>query len=378
MPTPQTKLIPVAEYMTAYIADYPNGIKNLSVTADSAKIGNVMKNEDGTYYTYANATKFFSGSYKGKEVYRENFPLIFKISFSAAGKTFTNFKFNSVDIASQNFYDASPGTAAEQKPELVIQPVTRKGLGLMFYGSLGQTQINSADIASTSSAVTPYSWTVTNKYGYTAGVSATYSFTDNISVRSGIELNTYSAQYALTDSLRDSQLSKDVNDDDFYKIVDLDMDSIVKMNFLTIPVILSYTSGKPGKTGFYAEAGMKFSIPLSATYSSKGNYETMGYYSAGNTIMTAPEIGWFYNREKIDESGNVKLRGVNMAIYGSAGVSLPIGYYSNVNIGPEISIGLTDVMKHVNTYRDIFDNPYAHQPTKVKYFGLRISFAYKL
>jgi hypothetical protein len=123
---------------------------------------------------------------------------------------------------------------------------------------------------------------------------------------------------------------------------------------------------------------MKFSIPLSTTYNSKGNYETMGYYPDGNTIMTAPEIGWFYKRENFDESGNVKLTGVNMSLHMSAGVSLPIGYYSNVNIGPEISIGLTDVMRHVNTYRDIFDNPYPHQPTKVKYFGLRISFAYKL
>jgi len=378
MPAPQTKLIPVTEYMSAYIADYPNGIKNLSVTADSAKIGNVMKNEDGSYYTYANATKFFSGSYKGKEVYRENFPLIFKISFTAAGKTFTDFKFNSVDIASQNFYDAAPGTVADQKPELVIQPVSRKGLWLSFSGSFGQTQINSEDISSTSSAITPYSWTVTPKYGYTAGVSANYFLTDNISFRAGIELNTYSTEYALTDSLRNSQLSKDVNDDDFYKIVDVEMDSLVKMNFLTIPVIASFTSGKPGKTGFFAEGGMKFSIPLSTTYNSKGNYETLGYYPDDNKIITAPEIGWFYNRENFNESGNVKLRGVSMSVYGSAGVSLPIGYYSIVNIGPEISIGLTDVMNHVNTYKDIFDNPYTHQPTKVKYFGLKISFAYKL
>ncbi|HUX95877.1 MAG TPA: outer membrane beta-barrel protein [Bacteroidales bacterium] len=377
-PNPQTKLITVTEYLTAYMADYPNGIRNLSVTADSAKIGNVMKNEDGSYYTYANAMKFFSGSYQGKEIFRENFPLIFKVSFNAAGKTFTDFKFNSVDIASQNFYNAADGAATDQKPELVIQPVTRKGLGLMFTGSFGQTNINSEDINSTASARTPYTWDVTALYGISAGVSATYNFTDNIAVRGGLEFNTFSTGYKLITSLQNTELSQDVNGDYFYKIVDADLDSIVKMNFLTLPVMASFTSGKPGKLGFYAEAGMKFSIPVTTTYNVKGNYETKGYYPDGDITMTAPEIGWFYKRDNFNESGDVKLRGINMAVYGSAGVNIPIGYYSNINIGPEILIGLTDVMRHVNNYRDIFDNPYEHKPTKIKSFGLRVSFAYKL
>ncbi len=381
-PDPATKLIPVTEYLAAYIADYPNGIKNLSVTADSAKIGNVMKNEDGSYFTYADVMKFFSGSYKGKEVYRENFTLKFRVSFNAAGKTFTDFKFNGVDIASQNFYDAAPGTTAEQKPELVIQPVTRKGLGLIFIGSFGQTQINSADINSLSSARTPYTWDVSYLYGITAGVSATYNLTDNIGFRAGLELNTYSTRYSLfADSLRDNELSQDVNNTSFYKIVDSDMDSTVRMNFLTIPLLANFTSGKPGKIGFYGEAGIKFSIPIATSYNSTGDYETMGYYPdlpTDDKILTAAEIGWFYKRENFDETGNVKLRGVNMAFYGSAGVNIPIGYYSNINIGPEISIGLTDVMRHVNNYRDIFDNSYDHKTTKLRYLGLRISFAYKL
>ena len=107
----------------------------------------------------------------------------------------------------------------------------------------------------------------------------------------------------------------------------------------------------------------------------------MGYYPAlpiSNKIVTASEIGWFFNNPDINKTGTVDLRGINMALYGSAGVNIPFGYYSNVMIGPEISIGFSDLMNHINTYRDIFDNAYEHKPTKVKYFGLRISFAYKL
>ena len=378
-PSPATKLISVSEYLANYVIDYPNGIRNLSVTADSTRFGNVMKNEDGSYYTYANAVKFFSGSYKGKEVFRENFPLIFKVSFNAAGKTFTDFKFNSIDISSQDFYESATGDGAENKPELVIKPVTRKGLWLMFTGGFGQTQINSADINSMASARTPYSWDVTPKYGLNAGVGATYNFTDNIGVRSGLEFNTFSSNYALfTDNLRNKDLSYDINNDPFYKIVDSDMDSLVKMSFLTFPFMVNYTSGKPGKLGFYGEAGVKVSIPLNTTYNASGNYETSGYYPEDGSIQTAPELGWFYKRENFNESDDVTLRGVNLGMYFSAGVNIPIGYYSNINIGPEVMIGLTDVMNHVNNYRDIFDNIYEHQPTKINNFGIRISFAYKL
>jgi hypothetical protein len=383
-PNPQTKLISVTEYLTNYITDYPNGIKNISVTADSTKFGNVMKNEDGSYYTIANATKFFSGSYKGKEVFRENFALRFKVSFNSSGKTFTDFKFNSIDVSSQDFYEASSGTEVDKKPELVIKPVTRKGLWVMFNSGFGQTKINSSDINSLSSALTPYTWNVTYKYGITAGASATYYLTDNIAVRGGIEFNSYSTSYSLLiDSLKSLQLSKDVNDRQFYKIVNSDMDSLVKMNFLTIPLMVSYISGKPGKIGFYGEAGLNFSIPLGTTYNSKGDYETMGYYPdmpGSNKILNyeADALGWFYKKENFNETNNVKLRGINMAFHVSAGVNIPFGYYSNINIGPEISIGLTDVMRQVNNYRDIFNNPYEHQPTKLKYLGLKISFAYKL
>lgn len=378
-PSPQTKLISVNDYLTAYMADYPNGIRNLSVNADSAKFGNVIKNEDGSFYTYSDAVKFFSGSYKGKEIFRENFPLIFKVSFNAEGKAFTNFKFNSVDVSSVDFYEAS-GTEADNKPELVIKPVSRKGFGLMIIGSFGQTHINSADINSMTEALNLYSWDVSPLYGFVAGLGATYNFTDNIGVRSGIEFNTFSAGYSLAGTFKNDDTFQDINYASYYKIVEADYDSIVKINYLTIPALVSYTSGKPGKTGFYGEGGVKISIPLNATYNETGNYKTKGEYPAypeAIRILELPELG-FYSKENINQTGDIDMRGVNMALYFSAGVNIPVGYYSNVNIGPEITIGLTDIMSNINNYRDIFGYPYEHQPTKIKNFGIRISFAYKL
>jgi hypothetical protein len=126
-----------------------------------------------------------------------------------------------------------------------------------------------------------------------------------------------------------------------------------------------YTSGEPGKLGFFGETGIKLSIPLKCNYTSSGMiYETMGYYPDDDKIYNynQDELGWFYQKTNFNESGDVKLRGINLAFQLSAGVNIPVSYYSNLSIGPEIVIGLTDIMRHVNTYRDIFSNPYEHQP----------------
>jgi hypothetical protein len=379
-PDPETKLISVTDYLAGYQADYPNGIRNLSVTADSARIGNVMKNEDGSYYTYANAVKFFSGSYKGKEVYRENFPLIFKISFSVEGKTFTNFKFNSVDISSQNFYEAAAGTGIDKKPELVIRPVTRKGFGVMITGSLGKTAIKSQDLNSMTLSQNYHAWEAEPRIGINAGVSATYYFTDNISVRSGFEFNTFSNDYKLSGTFVDADNSYDINYEEYQQRVIADYDSVVKISFFTLPFIAAYTSGEPGKIGFYGEAGFKLSIPLKASTSESGSYSTSGIYSTGPSPRDSEEFGdlGFYTREDINETDKIEMRGLNLSLYTSAGVNIPLGYYRSVFIGPEIMIGVTDIMKNVNNYRDIFGNTYNHQPTKIKSYGIRISFAYKL
>jgi hypothetical protein len=379
-PEPQTSLISVTEYLSGFVSDYPNGIKNISINGDSAKFGKVMKAGEGSYYTYVDANKFFSGSFKGKDVFRKMFPLIFKISFNASGKTFNGFAINGIDISSVNFYQATNGTAAEQKPEITIKPVTRKGLVLSLTGSFGQTQINSLDITSLSLAQDLHSWTVSPLYGYLTAVGVSYYFTDNIALKSGVEFNKYSSKFNLTGNFTANTLSADINGHSFYKMVSAGYDSLVTVNYLTLPVLVSYTSGKPGKPGFYAEGGVKISIPVHASYSNTGYYKTSGYYPANpaaTDTLSLSELG-FYSRENISDTKTINLKGFNLAIYGSVGVNIPLGYYSSINIGPEMIIGLSDIMSNDKKYTDIFGKTYTHQPTKIKNFGIRISFAYKL
>ena len=72
------------------------------------------------------------------------------------------------------------------------------------------------------------------------------------------------------------------------------------------------------------------------------------------------------------------MKGFNLSFYGSIGINIPLGYYSSINIGPEVIIGLSDILSDKKEYVDIFGKSYTHQPTKIKNFGIRISLAYKL
>jgi hypothetical protein len=382
MPQPEIKLISVPDYLKNYVADFPVGIKNLKINSDSAKFGKVMKAEDDSYYTYVDANKFFSGSYKGKEVYREMFPLIFKISFNVSGKTYINFKINSVDISSVNFYEDTPEGMLEKKPSMAISPVTRKGWGLTVTGSLGVTSIKNENLSSLTLADNSVIWNTNSNYGYIGAVGISYFFNDNMAVRSGLELNKYSGKYNLSGFFTDNILSEEVENPGamFFRVVEAEYDSLVTINYLTVPLLFNFTSGEPGRMGFFAEAGAKISIPAFATYSNNGTYNYIGDYPSkplGYRYERMPEKG-FYERTYSNQPDKVKVKGMNISFYASAGINIPLGYYTSVMIGPEVSLGLSDIMSSNKTYTDVFGKTHEHLPTKINNFGVRISLAYKL
>jgi hypothetical protein len=380
-PEPESNLISVSDYLANFITNYPNGIKNVSIIPDSAKFGKVMKAEDGSYYTYTDANKFFSGSFKGKDVFRNSFTLIFKITFTSVEKTFSDFHISSIDIASVNFYEATPETAgAPQLPQIVIKPVTRKGINVSFIGSFGMTSINNENIESLTIPRDSVLWNIKPLSGFITALGVSYYFNDNIALRTGVEFNTYSAKYDLQGKFGSKTLSADDNSDGFYKRIAANYDSLITINYLTLPVLFNFTSGKPGKFGFFAEGGVKISIPQKAEYKCTGSYIYTGYYPDNPPVLQfldLTELG-FWKREAINVTDKAKIKGYNLAFYASAGINIPLGYFSSITFGPEAIIGISDIAANNGKYIDIFGIEHDHQPTKIRNFGLRISFAYKL
>jgi len=379
-PEPETSLMTVPDYLAGYIAGYPGGIKNLSINSDSAKFGQVMKAEDGSFYTYTNANKFFSGNFRGRDVFRNSFPLIFKFTFTSAEKTFSDFRINSIDISAADYYQAAAETGPVALPQIVIKPVTRKGLSLSLIGSFGMTSITNRNIQSLTIPKDSVSWNIKPLSGFITAVGISYYLNDNIAVRSGLEFNTYSAKYNLAGKFGSKTKAADLNSDEFYKRISADYDSLININYITLPLLINYTSGKPGKLGFFAEGGAKISIPQKAQYSCTGYYIYTGYYPDNPTVLQVldiEELG-FYRRENIDITDKVKIKGFNLALYASAGINIPLGYYSSITFGPEAVIGITDIAGENKKYMDIFGVEHEHLATKIKNFGLRISLAYKL
>jgi hypothetical protein len=378
-PSAKTSLISVADYLKGYTEDYPQGIKNLALNTDSVKFGQVIKSENGGYYIYADITKFFSGSYKGKEVFREIFPLNFKIAFNAADKSFIDYKIAAIDISSVNFYEATPG-AEDVKPQLTIKPVGRKGFSAYMSGSFGQSSIDDKDIKTLTIEDNAIAWTIKPGYGLRSSAGIIYYFNDNISASAGIELGRYSTKMSLSGTFTNNTTSIDGNSEVYYKMVDAAYDSVVTINYLTIPFMAGYTSGKPGKTGFYVEAGLGVSLPVKSIYLTTGDYKAYGYYPSHPTVtkyMYNNELG-FFSRESINKKRSRGIEGMNLSFSASAGVTLPLGYYSSVKIGPEVIIGISDPLKAKDVYTDSYGKSYPHQPARIRSLGLRAAFTYKL
>lgn len=380
-PEPQAYLISAKEYLDSYIADYPNGIKNLKINTDSATFGKVMKSDDGRYYTFVDANKFFSGAWKGKDAFRKMFPLVFKISFTEEGKLFSGYAINSIDISAVDYFVDTQEGKLERQPGIIISPVTRKGWSLSFCILPAITSIHNRNTETLTLDKDFVNWSTASEPGYKGSIGLSYYYNDNIAFVSGLELNRYSGKFILSGTFRDNVESNDgePNYRTFYKVIEADYDSVISVNYLTIPVGFSYMTGKPGMRGFYAEAGAKFSVPLSGTYSSSGYYRYYGDYTAIDWTDQdfIPDKG-FYDHTGIDNSAHIPVSGINIALYASAGINIPLGYYTSVMIGPEISLGISDSRISNSVYRDIFGKTHSHLPTKINSFGLRLSFSYKL
>lgn len=379
-PEPSTSLILINDYINTLTTDYPEGINSVKILTDSAKFGKVMKSDDGSFYTFVEAEKAFSGKFKGRDEFNKSFPLIFKISFREEGNTYTNFVINSIDITTVDFYQAAPGNTEEPKPELAIKPVTRKGFFVSVSASVIQSQINSKDIIDIPIADSSYSWSVSHYYKILPSIGISYYFSDNFAISTGAEYSIYSTSLNLDGTFKSDSLLPDINGNSFNRIVEASCDSILTVKYISVPLSLNITTGKPGKFGIYLEAGGNISFPLKASFTNTGNYSTRGYYPLNPAVtreLDWPELG-YYTKTDFSESGTIPMKGYNLALHAAAGVSIPLGYYTSINVGPELYMGITDIHADQKKYIDVLGRTFRHQPTKIQYFGLKITFAYKL
>jgi hypothetical protein len=378
-PEPENTIISIEEYISSLKDDYPTGIRNVSIPVDSATIGKAIKAEDGYYYSTLKAQKFFSGNFQEKQAFSEAFALTVKIRFEKSGNAFTDFKIQSVDIEADDFYGTEEGAEEFELPSMAITTVSRKGLSLGFEAGYGQTSYDNMTMSSLNIASDAHSWSMTPGFGLKAAANAYFFFSDNLGVKSGLAYQTFESTFTLDGTFTALELSEDVNEDSYYKNVDAHYDSALSISQVSLPLVINYTYGEPGKLGFYVEGGVVLSFNINASYETTGSYTFYGtypYHPPQTETLYIEALG-FYSDENIQRRGKLPISNFNALGYASLGINVSLGYFSSIKFGPEIYYGLNDIDAG-KEYTDIFGNNLLKQTTKLKKYGLKLSYILKL
>jgi hypothetical protein len=373
---PKKTLISVEEYLNNYRDYYPGGIRNLAVNIDSAEFGDVIPADDGSYYSYVYADKFFSGKFQNKNIYRVSTNLVFKIIFGRTDNLFTGFKIESIDRSGLAFLQSTGQVDEQAVPANQIQPITRKGFHLSAFANAGYSSIGNKNISSLTMESDYHEWQIDPLIAFSGGIGVDYFFGDHIGLGIGAGYGYFSTTYSLEGNFAEPLLSYDINDAPFYKRINSDIDSSVVISCLHFPIQLTGHSNKPQKIGMYGKAGIIASVILDAKYDYRGNLYYWADYSPdpehhkhGIDSLLIPEFGFY---EKTDHEGDAGLKKFFISGSISAGVNIPLAYFTTLQIGPVFNFSITD-MAEKSDYYDIFGNQYDHKPVSLNYFGLEIS-----
>lgn len=376
-PNPEKRWMQVPEYEKTLVVSYPDGIKNVGLNIDSAQYGKIISEGDNRFYVNGYINKYFSGKYQNKEIHRNNDKYDFKITFERDENTFKNFKLENIDKYGVDLYKNQNNNATTELPSLAITSLQRKGLYFGIAVGGGLTSLTNPNFTNQTDA----SWKIENKVNYSAALTAQYYLINQLCIKTGIGYNHYQSKIGIHGEFTSNQeFYTPVAGEPFYKTVTADFDSTVTYNYLTIPVTLIFHSNKDiEKWGIYAEAGVLASFKLNATGEASGSFETTGYFPGlpeggqylsdiadwGLTTYTATP-----GKQDIETPGFI-LSGVL-----SMGLTFPLGYYSTLYFGPEITLGLSDISTQ-DSYTDIYGNNLSAEKVKISGYGFKFGVNYK-
>jgi hypothetical protein len=256
---------------------------------------------------------------------------------------------------------------------------SRKGIHVKADAGFGEVSINNRSLLSAALGSDAQNWVLSPSNGLHASASLSYYFNNHLSVSCGLGILSLNSSYELKGDLRDTVLSLDINGDDFYKSFELEYDSAFSLSQLTLPVSISWSSSKPGHLGLFIESGLVFALNLVTRYESTGSLIYYGYYpflpEQLQTLHLEP-LG-YYTEENINRNGRMDVKALNTFWHVSVGISIPLGYFSNLRIGPELLLGLNDIEIN-DSYTDLFGNEITRKSTLLKKYGLKMSYVLKL
>ena len=184
---------------------------------------------------------------------------------------------------------------------------------------------------------------LTPGFGYQFSIDGKFFFLKNIGLGIGAGYATYTSQGELKSYASNTPATDDVGENFEYRVTASGIKENIKLSAIEIPIFLSIGKSTTGKFGLQANAGLKVSLPITATYQcTEGALETKGYYASNNVVYADMPNHGFETIDKVSYSGKLSTT-MAYSLFGNLGISIPIGKMG-LNLGVYGSYGLNSVI----------------------------------
>lgn len=188
-------------------------------------------------------------------------------------------------------------------------------------------------------------------FGGSLGIGYNYSFTDQWSIGTGLELSLYNAKTTF-DSYSDSYNSNDGEYDFQFRTAVTNYEEKQNVAFMNIPLAIQFQLPVFEKNYLYLSGGVKFGIPVIKKYTvTKATMKNSGYYpqwseQAGRElVMDTQEFMGFGIFNKDDIKGDLDLKPACILTL-EAGMKWKIGKNLSCYTGMYFDYGLNSINKN--------------------------------
>ena len=215
---------------------------------------------------------------------------------------------------------------------------------------LGSAQTHEISI-SAGGGLAGFNYDITNgtskqKPGFQAGIGYTKFLNPRWGIATGLELGYYQTKATLTPNTVFSSYSVDSENDAFeFRVKTKGYEEKQKLYALNIPLMLQYQTVADGKTKFYSQAGLKFSIPLKSSFQTQADeISAAGYYPDVNAEITDLPAHGFGTQTNWNRKGDYDFN-ISYSLAAEAGARFRFSARSYLYTGLFIDYGLNDIKK---------------------------------
>ncbi len=188
----------------------------------------------------------------------------------------------------------------------------------------------------------------TSGWGPEAGLGYHYFFSPKWGLGTGVNIAIYNSKVTMDSySQRVALVSNAGNPFDFaYSYTNYEESSSAMM--ITIPLMAQFQSPVSEKITFYAAAGGKFGLPISAKYDVSGTLNTSAYFSGSNVVYYGDLPSKGFGTYTVDENDKDWDLGSAIMLSLETGAKWRINEQMSIYTGIYMDYGLNDIKKSGN------------------------------